>query len=80
MKLTEVLAPSKLIKRAILDGVETVEEYNKWFSGYMIGYEEARKDALEVVSNDISFLTDTDWQPSSVIHYTNKKAKDERIT
>jgi len=67
MKLIEVLAPSRLIKRAIFDGVETVEEYNKWFSGYMIGYEEGRRDALEVVSDDISFLTDEDWKPETVI-------------
>jgi len=73
MKLTEVLAPSKLIKRAILDGVETVEEYNKWFSGYMIGYEEARRDALEVISDDISFLIDHDWKPETVTHHTNKE-------
>jgi len=73
MKLTEVIAPSKLIKRAILDGVETVEEYNRWFSGYMIGYEDARRDALEVVSDDISFLTDENWKPKTVIYHTNKE-------
>jgi len=73
MKLTEVLAPSKLVKRAILDGVETIEEYNKWFNGYMIGYEEARRDALEAISDDISFLTDEDWKPETVVHHTNKE-------
>jgi len=73
MKLIEILAPSKLIKRAILDGVETVEEYNKWFSGYMIGYEDARRDALEVVSDNIAFLTDENWKPETVVHHTNEE-------
>jgi len=65
MKLAEMEAPSKTIKRAIACGVQTVEEYNVWLDGYLVGQMDAQSQALE-------WLT-PEWKPETVVHHTNKE-------
>ena len=49
MQLIDLEYKTDLIERAIKDGMETVEEYSVWLTGYTSGYKDGQIDALDSI-------------------------------
>jgi len=69
MKLKDYEKPTKLIKKAIEDGIETTYEYSIWLIGYISGTRNEEKKCLEMVMNRENIkkwhkeLEDDDFEP-----------------
>ena len=52
MKLQEVEPKTDLMLKALEDGIETLEDYSVWITGYITGTREAR----EAIQNEMQDL------------------------
>ncbi len=49
MSLLDIENPSKIMSRAISQGIKTLDEYSIWLKGYELGYRIRQGEVLEVV-------------------------------
>ena len=54
MLLSELDYKSELINLASKDGINTVEEFNIWLTGYMTGYREGLEKLTENITQEVS--------------------------
>jgi len=58
MRLEEDKKPTELIKKAMADGIETVEEYSIWIVGYMTGSTDIMKDVASTFEEGFPSFAD----------------------